>query len=269
MEGRPVLSRRTALEEQVRTLVRRNKLSQSPEEVLEHMLAHTEPGILIVAGMSAALALLRVQGTTRMFLVRQSGLPLHVQAFFVRYQIHPQLQRTESHNRSLRSSVLQTAHDLIHILVLLRFTSGDFVCYSIAARARDVPRRPFGKKSMNCIKPVITLTALSRIHNGWDSSQDAESRNLAARVDHQDGPRTDAHRHLLEQDLRHHPLVFVIQQMTMEHGHALDDRIGEVEDYIHGTSIRNIHSVEPHRLRELVVVFGVREKVDLVYMKGM
>jgi hypothetical protein len=135
MERGPVLSRRTALEEQVRTLVRRNKLSQLPEEVLEHMLAHTEPGILVVAGMSAALALLRAQGTTRMFLVRQSGLPLHVQAFFVRYQIHPQLQRTESHNRSLRSSVLQTAHDLIHMLVLLRFTSGDFVrtrCISVA-----------------------------------------------------------------------------------------------------------------------------------------
>ena len=46
------------------------------------MLAHTEPGILAVAGMSAALALLRAQGTTRMFLVRQRGLPLHVQALF-------------------------------------------------------------------------------------------------------------------------------------------------------------------------------------------
>jgi hypothetical protein len=33
------------------------------------------------------------------------------------YQVHPQLQRTESHNRSFCKSALQTAHDLIHMLV--------------------------------------------------------------------------------------------------------------------------------------------------------
>jgi len=39
------------------------------------------------------------------------------------YQIHPQLQRMESHNRRLRKSALQTAHDLIHISFLLRTAS--------------------------------------------------------------------------------------------------------------------------------------------------
>jgi hypothetical protein len=34
------------------------------------------------------------------------------------YQIHPQLQRTESHNWGLRNSALQTAHALIHISFL-------------------------------------------------------------------------------------------------------------------------------------------------------
>jgi hypothetical protein len=38
------------------------QLSQSPEGVVEDMFAHTEPGILVVAGMSAALALLQAQG---------------------------------------------------------------------------------------------------------------------------------------------------------------------------------------------------------------
>jgi hypothetical protein len=60
--GVQFLSCHTALEEQARTLVRRNQLSQSPEAVVEDMLAHTEPGILVVAGMSAALALLQAQG---------------------------------------------------------------------------------------------------------------------------------------------------------------------------------------------------------------
>jgi hypothetical protein len=32
------------------------------EEVMEEMLAHTEPGILLIAGMGVALALLQAQG---------------------------------------------------------------------------------------------------------------------------------------------------------------------------------------------------------------
>ena len=60
--GAQFLSCHTALEEQARILVRRNQLPQSPEEVVEDMLAHAEPGILVVAGMAAALALLQAQG---------------------------------------------------------------------------------------------------------------------------------------------------------------------------------------------------------------
>jgi len=52
----------TALEEQVGVLAGRNELWQSRQEVMEEMLAHTEPGILLIAGMGAALALLRAQG---------------------------------------------------------------------------------------------------------------------------------------------------------------------------------------------------------------
>ena len=62
MEGRSAPQRHPALEEQARILVRRNKLSQSREAVVEDMFAHTELGILVVAGMSAALALLQAQG---------------------------------------------------------------------------------------------------------------------------------------------------------------------------------------------------------------
>jgi hypothetical protein len=56
------LSCHTALEEQARILVHRNKLSESPERIVADMLAHKEPGILVVAGMAAALALLQAQG---------------------------------------------------------------------------------------------------------------------------------------------------------------------------------------------------------------
>jgi intracellular sulfur oxidation DsrE/DsrF family protein len=52
----------TAMEEQARILVERNKLSQTPEEVVQEMLAHTMPGVLVVAAMVAAIALLQTNG---------------------------------------------------------------------------------------------------------------------------------------------------------------------------------------------------------------
>jgi hypothetical protein len=60
--GVQFLSCHTALEEQVRVLIRRNQLAQSPEEIVRDMLAHTEPGVLVVAAMSAAIAVMQAEG---------------------------------------------------------------------------------------------------------------------------------------------------------------------------------------------------------------
>ena len=60
--GAQFLSCHTALEEQVRVLISRNRLSQSPEDVMKDMLAHTVPGVLVVASMVAAVALLQAEG---------------------------------------------------------------------------------------------------------------------------------------------------------------------------------------------------------------
>src|ERR1700730_8456233 len=60
--GAQFLSCHTALEEQVRVLISRNKLSQSPEDVAKDMLAHTVPGVLVVPSMVAAIALLQAEG---------------------------------------------------------------------------------------------------------------------------------------------------------------------------------------------------------------
>jgi hypothetical protein len=60
--GAHFLSCHTALEEQVRVLIPRNKLSQSPEDIMRDMLAHTVPGVLVVASMVAAIALLQAEG---------------------------------------------------------------------------------------------------------------------------------------------------------------------------------------------------------------
>jgi hypothetical protein len=60
--GVQMLSCHTALEEQVRALIARGRLTQQPEEIVKEMLAHTLPGVLVVASMVAAIALLQTDG---------------------------------------------------------------------------------------------------------------------------------------------------------------------------------------------------------------
>src|SRR5947208_3420751 len=38
--------------------------------------------------------------------------------------------------------------------------------------------------------------------------------------------------------------------MTMKYRHAFDDGIGEVQDHVNGAAIRNIHGIQPRRMRE-------------------
>ena len=60
--GVQFLACHTATEEQAQVLVRRNNLSQSREEIVNDMLAHTLPRVLVVASMAAAIALLQAEG---------------------------------------------------------------------------------------------------------------------------------------------------------------------------------------------------------------
>ena len=60
--GVQFLSCHTALEEQVRVLIQREKLPQSPEQIVREMLTHALPGVLVVAAMGAAIALLQAEG---------------------------------------------------------------------------------------------------------------------------------------------------------------------------------------------------------------
>lgn len=52
----------TATEEQSRLLIKQFGLSQKPEEIVTDMMAHTLPGVLVVASMVAAIALLQSEG---------------------------------------------------------------------------------------------------------------------------------------------------------------------------------------------------------------
>lgn len=52
----------TATEEQARLLIKQFELTQKPEEIVTDMMAHTLPGVLVVASMVAAIALLQSEG---------------------------------------------------------------------------------------------------------------------------------------------------------------------------------------------------------------
>ena len=60
--GVKFLSCHTALEEQARALVKHNNLNEEPETVVRDMMSHALPGVLIVASMVAAIALLQTDG---------------------------------------------------------------------------------------------------------------------------------------------------------------------------------------------------------------
>ncbi|MGH9679250.1 MAG: hypothetical protein ACRD4Y_04810, partial [Candidatus Acidiferrales bacterium] len=52
----------TATEEQSRALIKRDSLTQKPEEIVHDLLAHLQPGVLVVAAMVSAIALLQSEG---------------------------------------------------------------------------------------------------------------------------------------------------------------------------------------------------------------
>ncbi|HWZ52250.1 MAG TPA: hypothetical protein VNW54_12380 [Granulicella sp.] len=56
------LSCHTALEEQVRQLIKHYSLSEDPETIVRDMLAHTVPQALVIASMGSAIALLQCEG---------------------------------------------------------------------------------------------------------------------------------------------------------------------------------------------------------------
>jgi hypothetical protein len=60
--GVQLLSCHTATEEQARGLIAQQNLTQKPEEVVQEMLAHALPNVLVVPSMVAAIALLQTEG---------------------------------------------------------------------------------------------------------------------------------------------------------------------------------------------------------------
>ena len=60
--GVQFLSCHTATEEQARVLIKQYSLGLQPEEIVKDLLAHTVPGVLVVAAMDAAIALLQSEG---------------------------------------------------------------------------------------------------------------------------------------------------------------------------------------------------------------
>jgi hypothetical protein len=73
--GVQFLSYHTALEEQARVLSGRDKLSQSPEDIVEDVLAHTQTGILVVAAKPLSSHFSKRKATIAIFLCTSNGVP--------------------------------------------------------------------------------------------------------------------------------------------------------------------------------------------------
>src|ERR1700692_1856992 len=76
-------------------------------------------------------------------------------------------------------------------------------------------------------------------------------------------------RSLFKENFRHHPLVFVIKEMAVKDGHSSDYRVGEVHNDVDGGTVWNVHGVQPQRVGNWLIVFGVRQEMDLMDVHGM
>ena len=74
---------------------------------------------------------------------------------------------------------------------------------------------------------------------------------------------------LLEEDLGHHALVLMAQQMTVEKRYAPNDRIGEIHHQIDISFNRDIDCIQPFRAFEPNSVLRVNEEVNLMDVERM
>src|SRR5271156_7183924 len=72
-----------------------------------------------------------------------------------------------------------------------------------------------------------------------------------------------------KKNLRHHPFIFVIEKMTVKHGHAADHRVGEIHDDVHGAAGRNIYGVQPQWRGNRLVIFSGRQEMHLMDVNRM
>src|SRR5258708_12463839 len=68
----------------------------------------------------------------------------------------------------------------------------------------------------------------------------------------------------LEQNLGHHSLVLVIEEVAMEHRHAANHRICEVHDDVDRAANRYVDGVQPLLVRQRAAVLEIGEEMDLM-----
>src|ERR1700686_4166932 len=61
----------------------------------------------------------------------------------------------------------------------------------------------------------------------------------------------------------------MIQKMAVKDGHALNHGVGEVHNDVDRTTVWNVHGVQPQRVGNGLIVFGVRQEMDLMDVHGM
>src|SRR6266853_1330291 len=97
------------------------------------------------------------------------------------------------------------------------------------------PMAPKTSTSGSHVGPLEATSFRRRDSKGTLSRRSLTSASLES--------RTARWTRSFKENLRHHPLVFVIEEVAVKHGHASDYGIGEVHNDVDGTAVWNIHGV--------------------------
>src|SRR6266446_7239916 len=81
--------------------------------------------------------------------------------------------------------------------------------------------------------------------------------------------RTSVASGLSEEDLCHHSLVFMTQEMTVEERHAANDGISEIHHQIDRTAIGEINGIDAYWIFHRFIIDGIRQEVNLMNVKRM
>src|SRR6266849_1570830 len=76
-------------------------------------------------------------------------------------------------------------------------------------------------------------------------------------------------RNLFQQYLRHHAFVFMVEKMAMKDRHAANRGIGEIDNHVDRSDIRNAGGINPFRIWQSDPIDCVHQKMHLMEMHGV
>ena len=81
--------------------------------------------------------------------------------------------------------------------------------------------------------------------------------------------REKLQRFSLEDDFRHHALVLMTQQVAMEERYTPDNGVRKIHHQIDAPLDWNVHCIQPLGMCNVLIIFGIDKKMNLMDVEGM